>query len=194
MKITYESLRSNGESPRFHPNGFIQLNLNKEGTKRLHVWSPNIALDKAQKTRHPIHDHIFDMESTIIVGAMQNLVYEFVESKRVKKYELFQARYNAPHDSTLYTTGKTGWLVRRHIDSVVAGQTYTLPAFKFHDSNPVGFTATLMTKKAIYKNKTCTVVVPYGLDPDNDFNRATALSQETMWQEIKLALDKQQNL
>ena len=43
-------------TPRVHPNGFIQLDLNAEGTLRLHVW-PDGPFPK-QRSDSTIHEHI----------------------------------------------------------------------------------------------------------------------------------------
>lgn len=113
--LDYASLVNSGEVPRLHPNGFIQLNLNRAGTCRLHIWSPNITPDMVQKTRHPIHDHIFDMESTILLGSMENWVYEFIDSGIRREYALFQGVYKTPHESTLEPLGRVGWLKERYV-------------------------------------------------------------------------------
>lgn len=70
------------------------------------------------------------------------------------------------------------------LDHVSAGGAYKLNAYVFHDSKPVGLTATIMTKTRLHTVQPCTVAVPLGITPDNSFKR-NSLSQEFMWNEVK---------
>jgi hypothetical protein len=125
---------------------------------------------------------------------MLNFVFKFKESSEDKTYELFQAVYGNPHDSVLKSIGVVGYLKIDKIDSVLPGETYTLPAYKFHDSVPVGFTATIMTKKVVYSTeKPCTIAVPLGVQPDNEFKRDKAVPQSILFGEIKKFLTNYKN-
>src|SRR5882672_5609107 len=86
----YEELRQQPRRPRLHPNGFIQLDLTEDLSKRLHVW-PDEPL-QAQLTRHPIHDHSFDMKSEILAGCLANLIYEFQPSEYNYQTRLYRAQ------------------------------------------------------------------------------------------------------
>ena len=44
-----DQLRALGRKPRVHPNGFIQLDLNDAGTRRLHVWRDGIPRQEQKK-------------------------------------------------------------------------------------------------------------------------------------------------
>jgi hypothetical protein len=74
-------LRAAGKgNPRVHPNGFIQLDLDhvadgwhashhrghSGGRTRLHIWNPPGVTLPHQDTVNEIHDHVFDMLSTVV--------------------------------------------------------------------------------------------------------------------------------
>jgi hypothetical protein len=193
MKLsTLELARSTGKRPRLHPNGFIQLDLNEY--TRLHVW-PDEKLP-AQKTRHTVHDHVFDMVSVVLRGTMHNHVYHWSENKS-GKYAAHRAddviittglnNHKRVEDTVLRPTGEVGDLVELHTDIVTEGNTYYLPAFYLHDSEADGLTATLMTKTRVYKDRAPLVAVPRDVEPDNDFRRET-IGQEPLWSWIEKAL------
>lgn len=178
--------------PRLHPNDFIQLDLTENGTERLHIW-PATSLP-AQKTRHPIHDHAFDMESTVLFGALTNVLYQFVpQMERMfapghhPAYEMFRAVQIEGSDTVLKSTGECGRLNELSRHEMKAGCTYSLKSGVLHDSVPNGFTATLMTKQNTYSNYRPLVAVPYGVHPDNDFRRET-VDAKLLWSFVERAL------
>lgn len=189
--FTLEELKSWGVVPRVHPNGFIQLDKpGTEGTVRLHIW-PIAELPK-QGSLHPVHDHVFDMQSEILKGVMTNRVFDFCEppdpSVAVTVHELHVARYATPHDSTLVPTGDRGVLRLNSQIRIPAGGGYYLPAFALHESLVrVRPTVTLMTKTNIYKPHKPHVAVPVGMRVDNEYSRH-AMSEAELWKIIEESL------
>jgi hypothetical protein len=59
--------------PEFHGAGFIKLNLDEDGMRQLHVWSPELppAIENGL-----IHDHTFTFKSEIIYGSILHEVYD----------------------------------------------------------------------------------------------------------------------
>jgi hypothetical protein len=193
--LNYETLRESGRIPRTHPNGFIQLDLEdstasastlsgygQSARSRLHIW-PHRPLVK-QRSDHFIHDHRFDMCSTILMGHMVNRVYEFEEQENGTD-EIQRAEYKTRHDSTITPTGIRGRTLCKHIDSCTPGEMYALRAGLLHSSTTYGYTATYMQSLRGYPEMPVNVIIPYGLWVDNDFDRFSANPPEILWEEIK---------
>lgn len=192
--VTLQELRKTGNRPRLHPNGFVQLNVDDKGHHRIHVW-PAKPLP-AQKTRHTIHDHAFDMYSSIVVGQLTNLEYEFNclsvaqrESFKGQLYKLHTAVQIGGNDTVLKPDVlPAGWLLRTICQTFVVGQAYSMRAGVLHDSvpRPGKTTMTYMVKTAVYPHYRPLVAVPVGVEPDNDFRRET-VSEAMLWDVIEQA-------
>jgi hypothetical protein len=149
---------------------------------RLHIW-PHRPLKK-QKSDHQIHDHRFDMKSTILMGTMVNRVYEFEEQENGSD-EIYGALYKTRHDSTVEPTGVRGHTLCKHIDVARSGECYALRAGLLHSSTAYGYTATFMESLKGYPEMPVRLVIPHGMWVDNDFDRFTANPPEILWEEIK---------
>jgi len=190
MLPDYEELRALSAVPRLHPNGFIQLDLTADWSKRLHVW-PDEEL-RAQKTRHPIHDHSFDMESEILTGCLTNLVYEFQASEYNKQTMLYRAKRLPDTQETILVPAtmkqNTGYLRLLRADIYRPSSRYTLHKFVLHDSIPHGLTATIMTKSRM-SDYSPLIAIPKGIEPDNDYRR-DRVDTEILWSFIQRGLEK----
>lgn len=206
-----------GAKPRVHPNGFIQLDLKTpeseewhEGKQaghsgadlRLHIWNPPGVELPHQDTVNEIHDHVFDMRSTVVKGMLIQRLYEFApfqeepfqppaDVPRIKPeptHELYRAVYDKNSSSRLEPTGERGTLREIQQFPVHAGENYTQPAFTLHDTDAgTGLLVTLMEKTAV-REGIPKVICPIGTSPDNDFDRATAAPQDILWEAIRRAL------
>jgi len=190
MLPNYEELRALSSVPRLHPNGFIQLDLVPNQSIRLHVW-PDEEL-RAQKTRHPIHDHSFDMTSEILTGGLTNLIYEFQATEYNKQITLYRAKRLPDSQETILAPAimkmNTGYLRLRHADIYYPGSKYSLSKFILHDSIPHGLTATMMTKTRV-SDYSPLVAIPKGIEPDNDYRR-DSVDPEILWSFISRAIIK----
>lgn len=200
-----------GNQPRVHPNGFIQLDLEpveatwekKRGhsgaNRRLHIWNPpGIALPH-QGTVNEIHDHVFDMRSTVVKGNLRQQLYCFIVGRDGKltpargqgwhgKYELYRAVYDQKSSSRLEPTGVTGIVECYHEFTIYEGESYTQPAFTFHDSDPGdNCVVTIMEKERIHVGD-ASVLCPVDTPPDNSFDRATAADIALLWSAIEGSL------
>ena len=176
---TMRYLRSLGD-PRVHPNGFIQLDLNR--SDRLHVWHPG--LPYRQRTYHTVHDHVFGFVSTCFSGRLVNVVYD-VAPDPAGTHVLWQAECTDGEESVLRPA--TGEPVRlRHIYAQVVqpGETYHLPAFKFHESLFGEPSLTIIRKDSDTAHEgnphSPLIAVPAGVEPDNDFRR-DAVDVDVLW-------------
>lgn len=191
MLPNYAELRALSTVPRLHPNGFIQLDLVPNQSIRLHVW-PAEEL-RAQKTRHPIHDHSFDMESEILTGCLSNLTYEFQPSEYNKQTTLYRAKRLPDTQETILEPAvtikaNTGYLRLLRADMFLPSSKYRLSKFVLHDSIPHGLTATIMTKTRL-SDYSPLIAVPKGIEPDNDYRR-DSIDTEVLWYWIHLGLEK----
>lgn len=203
-----------GAQPRVHPNGFIQLDLEKPDSERwhegkqaghsgadlrLHVWNPPGIELPHQDTINEIHDHVFDMRSTVVRGVLTQCLYEFViggiDQVTWEPYpldhEIYRAVYDKNSSSRLEPLGVRGHL-RKIVSFPVAADmphpSYSQSAFTLHDSDPGSETVvTLMRKEAVHEGIP-TVICPVGSPPDNDFDRATAAPQDLLWEAIHKSL------
>jgi hypothetical protein len=194
-----EEAKKAGRQPRVHPNGFIQLDLEpveevwekKEGHSganiRLHIWNPPHIVLPHQGSRNEIHDHVFDMKSTVIRGTLEQLLYQFVVGVGLRRYELYQAVYDQKSDSRLEPTGIFGQLEIYKRFEIYPGNSYTQIAFTLHDSRPQGCVVTVMEKESIHEGNPV-IVCKRDKSPDNDFDRATAAPADLLWDAIDSSL------
>lgn len=194
---------SGGGNIRVHPNGFIQLDLepveeswhksHKRGhsgaSRRLHIWNPPGIELPHQKTVNEIHDHVFDMRSTLIRGRLIQKLYWFViGAAEEATHELYRAVYAKNSDSRLEATGILGVIKLAQAYPIFADDGYTgfynQQAFTFHDSDPGnGLVVTVMEKTKIHDGD-ASVLCPIETPPDNSFDRASAAPTEELWEAV----------
>jgi hypothetical protein len=186
MKFTLEYLKSLGRKPRVHPNGFVQFDV-EPNIMRLNVW-PAEPIPGHPGRIHPIHNHSFDIGSTIICGALTNDVYSFQPSTYYATHILHEARRVNEYDSVLTPIERNslGNLIREASRTYKAGQRYTLNREILHDSIPHGLTATLMTleKPGRYAPR---VAIPINVEPMNGYLR-DAFDEGMLWGIIAQAI------
>lgn len=197
--------RDSGANPRVHPNGFIQLDLlppdpepqkgHSGGAMRLHVWNPPGFSLPHQGTVNEVHDHIFDMHSTVVRGTLIQQLYELIDERELERdsggptHEKYRAVYGAKSSSTLQPTGERGKLVLVKEFAVVEIGTYEQPAFTFHNSVAGdGTVVTIMRKRKVYDGEP-TVICEIGEPPDNDFDRTKAAPYDLLWQAIDASIE-----
>lgn len=189
-----------GNQPRVHPNGFIQLDLEpveetwekKRGhsgaSRRLHIWNPPGISLPHQGTVNEIHDHVFDMKSTVVKGSLKQLLYALVVGRTTPTHELYRAVYDKNSSSRLEPTGVQGILVFDAGVEVPEGESYVQPAFTFHDSDPGdNCVVTIMEKTEIHVGD-ASVLCRIGHPPDNSFRRDTAADTALLWSAIEGSL------
>lgn len=188
----YDELRAAGHKPRVHGNGFIQLDLNDDGTKRLHVWHEDIP---RQTVPTPIHDHVFSIRSTVLTGL---LIHEELVLTRGPEgtHWVCHAEQQPGTQNTILVPddemGVVGLEVAQHL-RLAPGSIYTFPAWHFHQTDHVGLTATIMDKiNAPAEYGRPRVLVPKDAEPDNDFHR-DGHDEELLWRMIEAALIMAEN-
>lgn len=182
-------LKNAGAVPRLHPNGFVQLDMGPN--TRLHVWPQNPLV--AQKTRHPIHDHPFDLHSQVLRGAVINLTYSIEPYIGVdpeeKPYILHRVKSIGGTDTVLEPTPGEYTLLNIDAEKTHAGKAYRMAKYVLHNSIVAGLTVTLMQKLWIDRDYSPLVAVPSNVQPDNDFRRES--SPSLLWDIIWTALTEE---
>jgi len=165
----FEELRSLGNAPRLHPNGFIQLDL--DDRTRLHVWP-----DEPVRVRTPsasIHDHVFGFESRAYLGTLVDRRYDLVEDPE-GDFEL--------HGVVCYVVGKKDAGLHRLDDKryrlvltderrVTAPGSYVMPPSIFHESVAEGLALTVIAMTAPDPARPARVVCRRGGVPAEIFKR-----------------------
>ena len=181
-----ESRRQNGEEIKLHPNGFLQLSLSsghwREQGLRLHVWSDSLPRKNHPKFR--IHDHIFDIESYILLGKIQNKNY-IIRDDPEGEHLIVEAGLEDVHP-----TNKRVNAFLSDYFSKVAGEKYTLPRLQFHSSeSEASLTATVMSKK-----NTNLTILPRVLAPvdykTEELEGKRVVDQALAWDVVKLVVNK----
>lgn len=187
MIPTYGELRAAGRKPRVHGNGFLQLDLNDEGTRRLHIWHDDLP---RQTVATPIHDHVFALRSEVILGT---LIHEVLEPVGAWDEDATHVTYRAQQEPGTQNTilvpdaGQVKLKVTQRL-ILKAGSIYTFPAYELHQTDHRGITATIMEKiKAPLEYGRPRVLVPIGQEPDNEFHR-DGFNEEYLWDFVELAL------
>lgn len=178
-KVAAALAREQSAVPVVHENGFIQLPLGP--LARLHVWPDGPVV--RQKTRSPIHDHRFALESIVLAGQLTHVEYEWWQDKTKPTHQVFEVE-----DGRLVGKPETGFLKVRGVFIMPAGAVYTFNSRHFHESMADGLTATIMRKTKNYPEYVPRVLCPLGQDPDNDFKRDAANPPERLWEYIDRAL------
>ena len=165
----FEELRSLGNAPRLHPNGFIQLDL--DDRERLHVW-PDVPV-RVRTPAAPIHDHVFGFESQAHLGAIVDRRYDLVEDPD-GGFEL--------HGVVCYVVGKKDAGLHRLDDKryrlvltderrVTAPGSYVMPPSIFHESVAEGLALTVIAMTAPDPARPARVVCRRGGVPAEIFKR-----------------------
>lgn len=189
--INIAEMKRRGIRPRVHGNGFIQVDLTE--STRLHVWG-----DKRiprQNTYTPIHDHVFGFKSTIIVGRLFNIVYDY-KRQPFGDYRVYVPEIREGEDTILKTTTERVRIFPIRADLVdwqTADKTYEMDPFTLHETFVTEPTATIIQKSDLtmaqgnpFKPR---VLVKWGQEPDNDFNRY-AYDDELLWRIVERVLKR----
>lgn len=178
--LDYATLRNGKAQPRLHGNGFIQLDL-PDGT-RLNIWHPNL-VEYGQVVRTPIHDHRFSFHSEVILGSQDHQEYAMMEGE--SHYLLTLQRLSGTEDTKLLPyLGPTVDFRPLQRLTIPRGSSYDFEFGLFHETAPVEFTATVMTKTYDEPLWTVRVGCPVDMQPDNEFDRED-VSKELLWSYIK---------
>jgi hypothetical protein len=136
LPAVLEILRSlpGGGIWRRHPLGFASLQvggLTDGSVMRVHAWIPGFRIP--QRPPWTVHDHIFDLSSRVVVGAVVNVAYGPLLPESGGPRRVYEVSYDDSGSRLVRTevVGRTG--IGRS-NRVVAGEWYYVPAGEFHET------------------------------------------------------------
>lgn len=157
---------------RIHGNGFLQAET-KEG--KMHVWDTRLP---SQSVSTNMHNHNHGFTSEIVHGAISMVEWNLCAANpRDEVYVPHCAIPRVGKDTKLEPSGELVSLTNRRAFLFQAGSRYTFPLNMdlFHDVLPVWsekqMVITLVTRGGFTSPILPTVLVPMGLEPDNEFDR-----------------------
>jgi hypothetical protein len=157
---------------RRHPLGFVFYDLGRDGDDRfhLHIWPEDERL--AQDSRAMVHDHIFALESRVLVGCLVNRVYE-VKPDPDGRCSMYEVTYSGVDSRTEQREG------RYSAHEISSGEHaafahYQLAAEVFHrsDVNAATFCATIVVEKFPPPPRPLARVLAVDAEPLPSFDRA----------------------
>ena len=163
-----------GKRPRVHGNGFVQLDLTDR--KRLHVWGDHRIPRESIPSQ--IHDHTFSFKSTVILGQLIHRTI-LVAREPAGAYDLYQAVVNHGEDTrSVKQEGRVSAMITAEA-LIGAGQSYSFQAGRFHETVAPWLCVTVIEKDGPTLSQggpSPRVLVPAGLQPDNEFDRYVSAS------------------
>jgi hypothetical protein len=116
-----------------HPLGFVCLPLERDGGDGvcIHVWSDTLA--HAESTTSQIHCHSWDLVSHVLYGQVRNVHVRVTDAGRDATHRVFEVASAADGDR-IRPTGRTVRHAVGRVETFGPGETYTLPAGRFHSS------------------------------------------------------------
>lgn len=168
-----------------HGLGFIQVQLPAQ--RRMHVWHPS--LPRYAQIDDMMHNHSFDFESQVLVGALNNWSYSLDGATELD--EAAESFNCYSHGGERDANGNRPWnrfhrsvITGTRCQQVRAGEMYRMDHSVVHKTEPLngGKVATLMWK-TLEDRATSMSLLRANLDPhpDVDFDRKQ-LSDEALWE------------
>ncbi len=115
----------------WHPLGFIMCKISNEIKKtiRLHIWPENKRC--IQKPTWLIHDHIFDLKSWVLKGAITNI--EFITGEFDNSFQVYNTIYDKDKSILIKTNQRLSILEsKRYL--IKEGESYDVYAGHLHKS------------------------------------------------------------
>ncbi len=123
-------------TPTWHPLGFVHCKLADEfgETYRLHLWLSNQPALLPQE--HKIHDHLFDVTSIVLTGAVESREYDLVPASSFNSlsHRILRVDY-AADGPRLFEDGATGTLLQTDRRVIGAGASYSIKREGLHESS-----------------------------------------------------------
>ncbi len=128
-----EALSGDGVRAVRHPLGFVCLPLERDGAEGvcIHLWSDSFA--PARVTTSQIHCHSWDLVSHVLYGQVRNVHAVVTDAELDATHRVFEVVSGADGDR-ISPTRRTVRHTTGLVESFGPGDTYTLPADRFHSS------------------------------------------------------------
>ncbi len=183
IRAVLKEHRQAGTPVQIHPLGFLRVPLTSQDRLDegfyLHVWPGPTTLQLQASSQ--VHNHVFDLESRILVGTLRNREYEAFEDIG-GEWVLAEAIYAGSRSSRVPTGARIGYRLV-HEQTYGPGEVYTIPKGVFHETDILQTpTATLMRKSNVDRSHHPINIMPVSGEPDvaSGFDHLD-LSQQTAW-------------
>ncbi|SES77549.1 hypothetical protein [Nonomuraea wenchangensis] len=116
-----------------HPLGFVCLPLERDGDEGVcvHLWTGSLV--HAESTTSQIHCHSWDLFSHVLYGQIRNVHVIVADAGAEATHRVFEVVSDASGDR-ISPTGRTVRHTTGLVEVFGPGDTYTLPAGRFHSS------------------------------------------------------------
>ena len=194
IKITIDKLqqlRLSGAKIQAQPLGMMRIALdgqrNADCGMFLHFWAAN--LPKSMSTP-PIHTHVFDLKSRIILGEIRDTILKpILDSDGA--YQLVKSRCAQEHCTITNKLGRANLKIDT-VREFSPGDIYEIPKGNFHVTSPQkeGKIAITIMEKYRIDDEDPILAIPHGDEINTTpFNRLQ-LNQELAWKTIMGSLNK----
>ena len=164
-----------GRKPRFHGNGFVQLYLTDE--YRLHVFDPLLLEGLVENAT--IHDHRWDMRSTVLLGSVRHVMY-YAYPAGDGPWSIYLANPDPKRPLERALPGRYKVTeIGNH--TLKAGSAYDFRRRWFHESGAEELTMTII-KKGNDDGAPARVIAPWDETPDHAF--AAQPDEADLWASI----------
>lgn len=179
---------------RHHGAGMIQAYLTPR--LRIHIWHPTLVLPGMEHSG-AIHDHRFDLMSTVLLGSLTNRELDFHPSSQPwnqrdcrmdSLYEVYtvECASSGKRDDPVKLSDKARPLFYKDV-FIPEGSRYFFPKKAFHQSIPIseglaldeGYVVTLV-HKLNQEDFLARLLVPEGVQPVHAFKEATGSQRHTV--------------
>lgn len=161
---------------RHHPLGFYYaVDSALEVPLRYHVWPSDWALPASQ-AGGDIHDHIFELNSAILLGALRHEIFDFQLSAAGDK-EILRVRYDG-NRAHLLRGNEFGELRRARDEIFREGTAYRLLPGVIHRAEPVTLPVVTLVCAVPSEVATPRIVIQRSSPEPTEFPRSTLDAQE----------------
>jgi len=134
-----------------------------------------------------IHNHRFGFTSYVLVGRTFDVRYHvlpIVAPTSKPAFRVYEAVPRFQEDTRLEPTKEMVVAEVSHVEFLEAGDVYTFPPLEYHEHVPTRETvATFMQKGFSVPDYNPRILVPVGVEPDNDYNRYQRPVEE-LWEVV----------
>lgn len=173
-------LQEAAQNVRVHGNGFVQIDLADRPGCRVHMFGHPAIPRQVKPT--PVHDHRFGFHSTVLSGTLVNVIWNARTHANPLEatHEVCHYSPGIGEDTKLHRTGQFVSLMRECVKVLQPGGAYEIVPEELHETFANEPTITYI-QKTRSDPITPRVLVLRGREPDNSFDRNTALDPGDAW-------------
>jgi len=183
--LVVNAIRGDKLEWRHHGAGMIQAYLTP--CLRLHIWHPFLQLPEMEHMG-AIHDHRFDLLSTVLLGSLTNREFSFDGDLYSGTYHCFTDKYetyrvecasSGKRDDPTKTPNEPRLIYYKDM-LINEGSRYTYPMKHFHESRPAKDFVVTLVHKLNQEKFLARLLVPEGMHPVHAFEQASDSKHHTL--------------